>query len=1500
MTTPLSRALKAMLFALISLSLAALLQTQISHAATVTWDGGGADNNWSTDENWSGDSAPGSSDDVVFDGTSVKDSSIDTDFTINSIVINDNYSGEINHAASVTLTTGASGSFSMYGGTYNSTSTSTLDINQDFNLGGGTFNAPATWNHDRNITASGGTFNAASNSTVLTFDTAADSAIDVSSEVSFYDVIVSKSTSNRYVQLATGDTIVVNSLTVVDGRATSANSSTSIWKVSGSGVSYGAATDNSNAHLTFTGTGSQVIHADSGAEAKYDGHITVNKGSGTLTFTSDITMEATSFDFTVSAGAVDLASYTLEVTRDFLMTGGSFDVNTGTLDVEDDMDIDGGTFTAGEGSVNIRDDLSSTGATFNAESSTFTFDENGESDVDDYISFYNLTLNKSLNTRWLQVGSNTTVTVTNDLTLVNGRLIDTDSTSFINVEGNVNFQSTMDTTSDLTLVFTGGNTQSFDIDSGAEALYDGHIYTNKSGGQVSLTDSYLDIDAANIDFVIQEGTFDLNGKDLTVNGTNSELDVETGGNLQLQGSETITANASNPDLQIGSTVTYDDTSGTETIKTYSYDNLTINGSGGTFQLGANQTITGDLTVTAGTFDANDYTLTVQNNLTVDGGTYKTGTGATELGSAEDKAIAVSSGEVQVELSNPGSDLIIGTGTTWTNTGGTITYNAAGSVTVGTIDGITAYNNITINSSGSLYGFGSATDINGDVTLTAGTLDTAMFGVDITVAGDWNDTGSGAFNEGTNTVTFDGTGTTYSNEAFYNVAVNGGTRTLGSSLDVDGSVTLSSGTLDVSASNYAIDVAASWTDTGSATFNDRAGTVTFSNTGTLNANDAFYNLTINHSGTSTLGGNLDVDNDLTITSGTLDASSSNYNITLGGNWSNSGTFTERSGTVTFDTSGTTSTISNAETFYNLSSTTGGKNITFPASATTTVSGTMTFTGASGNLITLRSSSSGTVWTVAASTSSVDYIDVKDSTATTAITHAVDASRSTDSGNNTNWGFNDVPTVTTVTASQSSNGDGDVTITFIMDDPDDDDTLQAKIEYSINSGSSWADPTLSTTDSETTASAAGDPSVDNAETYQVGQSGSYILTSSGANTISIVWEAATDVDSSTDLSTAKIRVTPYDGSDSGTAASSSDFTLDVVAPTNVSNVVGSNPPNGNLDITWTVGSDTNFSHYEVWHGGNETDVLSRSATEWDNSDDTPLGTVTTTSTSISGIGGPVTTYYIVCTVDTGGYSTCMSSAKKEEVLAASSSSSSSSSSSGGGGGGRTSSSSSSSTDDDSSSDDSGGGSIIPVSVPDHWSSGYLKNLESEDRVIEEANNASFISLLLELFTTPDEGMSRGKALHLLMTLNGDSQKTLPTSYTAFTDVDSSNERAGLIEYAFENDLIHGYPDGTFQADRIVNRAEALKMATYFYGLDVDTSLTGQALLDEYGLTENPFTDVDLSAWYASTLMHAYVNGVVSGYGDGTFGPGNPVTYAEFVKIATLMQNIEEAVELASELE
>ncbi len=136
-------------------------------------------------------------------------------------------------------------------------------------------------------------------------------------------------------------------------------------------------------------------------------------------------------------------------------------------------------------------------------------------------------------------------------------------------------------------------------------------------------------------------------------------------------------------------------------------------------------------------------------------------------------------------------------------------------------------------------------------------------------------------------------------------------------DWDGLVDLNSGTLDINAeielsatmteevSGGTIECAGEWdgaSDDGG--FTPSGGTITMdgaasSNIG-LHSSANFYNLTIDRSGqtlTQTTG--LNVLGNLTITNGTLDASASNYGLNVAGNWSNAGTYTSQSGTVTFN-------------------------------------------------------------------------------------------------------------------------------------------------------------------------------------------------------------------------------------------------------------------------------------------------------------------------------------------------------------------------------------------------------------------------------------------------------------------------------------------------------------------------------------------------------------------------------------------------------------------------
>jgi hypothetical protein len=114
--------------------------------------------------------------------------------------------------------------------------------------------------------------------------------------------------------------------------------------------------------------------------------------------------------------------------------------------------------------------------------------------------------------------------------------------------------------------------------------------------------------------------------------------------------------------------------------------------------------------------------------------------------------------------------------------------------------------------------------------------------------------------------------------------------------------------------------------------------------------------------------------------------------------------------------------------------------------------------------------------------------------------------------------------------------------------------------------------------------------------------------------------------------------------------------------------------------------------------------------------------------------------------------------------------------------------------------------------------------------------------------------------------------------FTDVGRGNDHYDAIKYLYDNGIVSGYSDGTFQPNKTVNRAEALKMLMLAFNVG-----TGPA----QALT---FTDTDNSAWYATTLGTAVAKEIVAGYGDGTFKPAQTVNKAEYLKMIFKTNGIE----------
>ncbi len=81
----------------------------------------------------------------------------------------------------------------------------------------------------------------------------------------------------------------------------------------------------------------------------------------------------------------------------------------------------------------------------------------------------------------------------------------------------------------------------------------------------------------------------------------------------------------------------------------------------------------------------------------------------------------------------------------------------------------------------------------------------------------------------------------------------------------------------------------------------------------------------------------------------------------------------------------------------------------------------------------------------------------------------------------------------------------------------------------------------------------------------------------------------------------------------------------------------------------------------------------------------------------------------------------------------------------------------------------------------------------------------------------------------------------------------------------DVVNGYEDGTYKPEKNVNRAEMAKLIITELGLEGNAA----------GYKAS-FKDLDGYKWAEGFIGYAESLNIISGYGNGMFGPGDPVTY------------------------
>jgi hypothetical protein len=106
-------------------------------------------------------------------------------------------------------------------------------------------------------------------------------------------------------------------------------------------------------------------------------------------------------------------------------------------------------------------------------------------------------------------------------------------------------------------------------------------------------------------------------------------------------------------------------------------------------------------------------------------------------------------------------------------------------------------------------------------------------------------------------------------------------------------------------------------------------------------------------------------------------------------------------------------------------------------------------------------------------------------------------------------------------------------------------------------------------------------------------------------------------------------------------------------------------------------------------------------------------------------------------------------------------------------------------------------------------------------------------------------------------------------SFSDVNWGDWFLKYVDFAFQNGLMAGIGDNKFNPGGTLTRG---MVVTILYNLEGKPKISGSS----------PFADVPNGAWYTDPVVWAANNRIVSGYGDGIFGPDDPVTREQFAVI------------------
>lgn len=131
----------------------------------------------------------------------------------------------------------------------------------------------------------------------------------------------------------------------------------------------------------------------------------------------------------------------------------------------------------------------------------------------------------------------------------------------------------------------------------------------------------------------------------------------------------------------------------------------------------------------------------------------------------------------------------------------------------------------------------------------------------------------------------------------------------------------------------------------------------------------------------------------------------------------------------------------------------------------------------------------------------------------------------------------------TPAQPATGDGRIPLSVTVADQSGSNTCKLKIECAMNSSGNWQPITI---EEGSLSATHGSPILDSSAEYQIGRTGGWIETESGANTVSFVWLSSDDI-GKTDAAGVNLRFTIHNGTaEHVTSTESMIFSVDTQSP------------------------------------------------------------------------------------------------------------------------------------------------------------------------------------------------------------------------------------------------------------------------------------------------------------------------------------------------------------------